>query len=60
MTLFVAALVAARRGGRSSTVVVPMRTPPLWQMIVEEIVNATRRALARLSGRAKWHHRRTD
>ena len=37
MPLYVAALVAARRSGRSSTVVVPMTTPPLWQ-IVEKVL----------------------
>jgi hypothetical protein len=57
MPLFVAALVAARRGRRSSTIVVPMQTPPLWRMVVEEIEVAARRALARLFHRSKWHHR---
>lgn len=60
MPLYVAALVAARRSGRSSTVVVPMTTPPLWQIVVEETVFATRRGVTRLLRRAEWHHRPAD
>jgi hypothetical protein len=49
MPLFVAAVVAARRGRRSPTFVIPMETPPLWRMLAEEIVIAARDVLARLS-----------
>ena len=46
MPLFAAAVVAARRGRRPQTIVIPVSTPPLWRMLVDELALATRRALA--------------
>ena len=56
MPVFMAALVAARRRRRSSIIVVPMRTPPLWRMVVEEIAVAARGALASVfhQSRSNW------
>lgn len=56
MPILVAAVVAARRGRRVPTVAVPVGTPPLWRLLVEEIVVAARGALAILRG-SRWHHR---
>jgi hypothetical protein len=51
MPLFVAAVVAARRGRRPATVTARVDAPPLWQMIAEEVAIAARGLVARVFGR---------
>jgi hypothetical protein len=60
MPLFVTAVIAARRGGRPATVTVRLDTPPLWQMIAEEVALAARGFVARVFGRRDRQHGQAD
>jgi hypothetical protein len=51
MPLFVAAVVAARRGRRAGVVTVPVPAPPLWRMLLDELVLGVRAAFDRVARR---------
>lgn len=51
MPLFVAAVVAAHRSGRTSTITVPVNAPPLWVMVMDETFTAIRALASRLRHR---------
>lgn len=48
MPLFVAAVVAAHRRGRTSTITVPVNAPPLWVMVMDETFITVRALASRL------------
>jgi hypothetical protein len=60
MPLFVAAVVAARRGRRPATVAVRVGTLPLWQMIAEEVALAVGSLVDRVFGRHDRQHGPAD
>jgi hypothetical protein len=47
--LFFAAIVAARRGTQTRVITAPVPAPPLWQMLLEELVLGVRAALDRFA-----------
>ena len=56
MPLFVAAVVAARRGRRPSTITVAVNVPSLWRMLLEEAAIAIRTFMRFFFQRSRLSH----